>query len=147
MSAAGDAVADLLARIRALEAECARKDAALRNLIAHDEAMEAQNADYHRLIDEDVPCRSAPLNEAMAALGPWVPTHQEVNGELWREVCRAQEWGNINAWAIAVLESRVGVLWAISAVDLDRTRVGLGRGGQFHSLTPDEARAATEPKP
>lgn len=41
--------------------------AALKTLADHVDGIEAQNQDYHQL-GEGSPCRSAPLNEALAAI-------------------------------------------------------------------------------
>lgn len=140
---------DMLAHIRALEAEVARKDAALRRLIEHTEAMEAQNADYHRLGEQGIPCRSAPLNEAAAAVGPWMPTHQRQHGDFVREVARGRHAED--AGAMVAFDKVDSSLWFLAAYYFDgymkvfdKDGMSLPLARRYRPLTPDEARAAVE---
>ena len=128
----------LVARIRALEAEIARKDAALREL-------ERSGPSVHV------------TRIARAALGPWVPTHQHYKGGLYRELmCGIDaENGPRNGRAVVVYESQDGKCFVLPAVVFDENVYAyqLAPGGpsateehvrRYRPLTPDEARAAVK---
>ena len=132
MSAAGDAVADLLARIRALEAECARKDAALRKI--KKEVSEYAEASKNVGLGAYGACATVRMIARAAlkpaALGPWVPTHMLAGKILVRQRdVSAHDGGR----AIGLFEARDGTLYSRYPDDQ-----------KVRALTPDEARAATE---
>ena len=77
---------------------------ALEALIEHADDMEAQHEDYHGLAEGGMPCRSAPLNDAITALA----AHKEA-GEVWRPIAEAPKDGT-EIWAYTT-EGKQRVVW------------------------------------
>ena len=63
-----DMVNDAMTEIERLRALIVELVAALEALVEHADNMEAQNSDYHEMGAQGMPCRSAPLNDAFAAI-------------------------------------------------------------------------------
>lgn len=121
------------ARIRALEAEVARKDEALRQIA---EPRNWEEQDRARSI-------------ARAALGPWRPTHQHSGGDFVRELSRGRKADD--AAPMVAFDKSDGSQWFIYASDFDGNIRGFDRHGMFarpsrcyRPLTPAEQAAYVE---
>ena len=114
------------ARIRALEAEIARKDEALRPFAKGADSYYPDDGDGHESAWNSR-FRVDALRAARAALGPWVPTHRGDFNDI-REVLRTSDGHVVYAFKSG-----------------EHGTMTIGEFAAFwRPLTPDEARAAVE---
>lgn len=134
---------DMLAHIRALEAEVARKDEALKPFALFFDACDFERVEetlfviskQRHLDAKTFGITVADLHRARAALGPWVPTHRHENGTLAREVVRAQFGVGADIIPVVILDDVFHRPFVVAAEKVER---------DFRPLTPDEARVAME---
>jgi hypothetical protein len=86
---------------------------ALRDLITHCDAMEAEHTDYHLLSDDGIPCRSAPLNNARAALSRLEASQPASSGSAkLADAIEAADWSDVSIGNKALLRQAIATLRA-----------------------------------